>query len=48
MKKKNEFLQNFVTYAVKNLIDKIKILIKSEIIAITPGNIEVLLIYYVI
>ena len=48
MKKKNEFLQNFVTYAVKSLIEKIKILLKSEIIAMTPENIEVLLIYYVI
>ena len=44
---RNTVLQQFVAYVVKNLIEKIKILEKSEIIAVTQENIEVLLIYEV-
>ena len=44
---RNAVLQQFVAYVVKNLIEKIKILEKSEIIAVTQENIEVLLIYEV-
>lgn len=44
---RNTVLQQFVAYVVKNLIEKIKILEKSEIIPVTQENIEVLLIYEV-
>ena len=39
---RNAVLQQFVAYVVKNLIEKIKILEKSEIIAVTQENIEVM------
>ena len=48
MKKRNTVLQQFVTYAVKDFIEKIKILEKSEIIVAIQGNLEVLHIYHVI
>ena len=48
-KKKNSVLQYFVTYVVKNSIEKtknlLKILLKRRIIVITLENIETLLIY---
>ena len=44
-KKMNTVLQQFVTYAVKNIINNIKIFKKLVIIAVTQENIEVLLIY---
>lgn len=39
---RNAVLQQFVAYVVKNLIEKIKILEKSEIFAVTQENIEVM------
>lgn len=45
---RNAVLQQFVACVVKNLIEKMKILEKSEIIAVTQENIEVRLIYEVL
>ena len=45
---RNVVLQQFVACVVKNLIEKMKILEKSEIIAVTQENIEVRLIYEVL